>query len=105
MRKVHTAESTVCLSATHYSRHTAVLRTAFMHVHGSRSLTAEGAALAATTSAVDAADGGATELDEAALLAHLDPRGLATDEGIDRQMRAADNNAAPTRDSRNTGGV
>jgi hypothetical protein len=75
MRKVRPAESTVCLSATHYSRHTAVLRTAFVHVHGSRALTAEGAALAATTSAVGDGDGGATELDEAALLAHLDPRG------------------------------
>jgi hypothetical protein len=60
MRKVHPAESTVCLSATHYSRHTAVLRTAFMHVHGSRALTAEGAALAAITSAVGAGDGGAS---------------------------------------------
>jgi hypothetical protein len=75
-----------------------------MHVHGSRALTAEGAALAAITSAVDADDGGASYLDEAALLAHLDPRGLATDEGIDRQMRAADTDAI-TRDSRNTGGI
>jgi hypothetical protein len=99
MRKLHPAESTVCLSATHYSRHTAVLRTAFMHVHGSRALTAEGAALAAVTSAVGGGDGGATELDEAALLAHLGPRGLATDEGINRQMRAADTDAT-TRDSR-----
>jgi hypothetical protein len=63
MRKVHPAESTVCLSATHYSRHTAVWWTAFMHVHGSRALTAEGAALAATTSAVDAADGGASYIE------------------------------------------
>jgi hypothetical protein len=88
MRKVHPAESTVCLSATHYSGHTAVWWTAFMHVHGSRALTAEGAALAAITSDVGADDGGASYLDEAALLAHLDPRGLATDEGIDRQTRA-----------------
>jgi hypothetical protein len=60
MRKVHPAESTVCLSATHYSRHTAVWWTAFMHVHGSRSLTAEGAALVAITSAVSADDSGVT---------------------------------------------
>jgi hypothetical protein len=46
-------------------------------------LTAEGAALAATTSVDDGGGGGASYLDEAALLAHLDPRGLATDEGID----------------------
>jgi hypothetical protein len=62
MRKVHPAESTVCLSATHYNRHTAVWWTVFMHVHGSRALTAEGAALAAITSADDgdADDGGAS---------------------------------------------
>jgi hypothetical protein len=64
-----------------------------MHVHGSRALTAEGAALAAISSAVGADDGGTSYLDEAALLAHLDPRGLATDEGINRQMRAADTDA------------
>jgi hypothetical protein len=34
----------------------------------------------------------------------LDPRGLATDEGIDRQMRAADIDAATTRDSSDTVG-
>jgi hypothetical protein len=76
------------------------------HVHGSRALTAEGAALAAITSAVgavDAADGDASYLDEAALLAHLDPRGLATDEGIDRQMRAADIVSATTCDSSDNG--
>jgi hypothetical protein len=38
-------------------------------------------------------------------LAYLDSRGLATDEGIDRQMRVADIDAATTRDSRNTGGI
>jgi hypothetical protein len=76
-----------------------------MHVHGSRALTAEGAALAAITCTVYADDAGANYLDAAALLAHLDPRGLSTDDGIDRQMRAADIDAATTRDSRNTDGI
>jgi hypothetical protein len=70
MRKVHPAESTVCLSATHYSRHTAVWRTAFMHVDGSRALTAEGAALAATASAVGADDGGASYFETRLLFWH-----------------------------------
>jgi hypothetical protein len=74
-----------------------------MHLHDSRALTAEEAALAAITSDVGADDAGASYLDEAALLAHLDPRGLATDEGVDRQMRAADIDSATTRASKNTG--
>jgi hypothetical protein len=40
------------------------LRACMMHVHGSRALTAEGVALAATASAVGVGDGGANYLDK-----------------------------------------